>query len=129
LCALASLGTITIDGTKIGSDAALDANRSESAIRDEVARILAEARAADDNDTPQPTLGGELPDDLARRGSRRARLEAALGQIEAERAARRADDDERAAKAAAEAASCVAANPPTRTPPLNGLTLTSPRHA
>ena len=107
LCAragLAKLGTIAIDGTKIGADAALDANRSESAIRAEVARILAEAQAADDHDAAQPTLGAELPADLARRGSRRARLEAALGQIEAEPEARRAADEERAARAAAEAA-------------------------
>ena len=84
LCAqagLADLGTIAIDGTKIGSDAALDANRSASAIRDEVDRIMAEASTAD-SDLAQPTLRGELPDDLARRGSRRARLEAALAEIE-----------------------------------------------
>jgi DDE family transposase len=106
LCAqagLAKLGTIAIDGTKIASDAALDANRSASAIRAEVARIMAEAAAADDAETVQPTITGELPDDLARPGSRRARLEAALAQIEAAEAARRAERDERAAKAAAEA--------------------------
>ena len=100
---LARLGTIAIDGTKIGSDAALDANRSESAIRSEVARIMVEARAADDADTAQPTLDGELPADLARRGSRRARLEQAAAQIEAEQAARRAAAEEHAANAAAEA--------------------------
>ena len=107
LCAragLATLGTIAIDGTKIGSDAALDANRSESTIRGEVARILAEARAADDADTVQPTLTGELPVELAHRGSRRARLHAALAQIEAEQAARRAEDEQRAVHAASEAA-------------------------
>lgn len=103
LCAragLASLGTIAIDGTKIGSDAALDANRSEQAIRAEVERIMAEAEAADAEEAPPATLAGELPEDLARPGSRRARLEAALGEIEAQRKAGEAQ----AAKAEAEAA-------------------------
>jgi transposase len=50
LCAeagLASVGTIAVDGTKLGSDAALDANRSGEWIRAEIARILAEARETD----------------------------------------------------------------------------------
>jgi len=48
LCAAAGLvtvGSIAIDGTKIGSDAALDRNHHADWIRDKVAAILAEARA------------------------------------------------------------------------------------
>jgi transposase len=89
LCAqtgLADLGTIAIDGTKIATDAALDANRGGGAIRAEVDRIMTEASKAD-SDLVQPTLGGDLPDDLARRGSRRARLEAALVEIETQQRA------------------------------------------
>src|SRR5680860_850965 len=41
---LATVATIAIDGTKMAADAALDANRSATTIRAEVARILAEAR-------------------------------------------------------------------------------------
>lgn len=106
LCAqagLASLGTIAIDGTKIGSDAALDANRSGSAIRAEVAALLAEAAQAEAQDT-QASLEGELPADLARPGSRRARLEAALGEIQAQEAARRAEAEASQERAGAEAA-------------------------
>lgn len=103
LCAragLASLGTVAIDGTKIGSDAALDANRSASAIRAEVERVMAEARTADDDEEElQATLAGELPDDLARPGTRRARLEAALAEIETQRA----EAERSPAKAEAEA--------------------------
>lgn len=103
LCAragLASLGTVAIDGTKIGSDAALDANRSASAIRAEVERVMAEARTADDDEEVlQATLAGELPDDLARPGTRRARLEAALAEIETQRA----EAERSPAKAEAEA--------------------------
>ncbi|MGH8996678.1 MAG: transposase, partial [Acidimicrobiales bacterium] len=96
LCAragLASLGTVAIDGTKIGSDAALDANRTESAIRAEVERILAEARASDDDDATQVSLSGELPEVLAHRSSRLGRLRAALGEIETERRAAREKEE------------------------------------
>jgi transposase len=44
---LASLGQIAIDGTKIGSDAALDQNRSKEWICTEINKILGEAEAAD----------------------------------------------------------------------------------
>lgn len=101
---LASLGTIAIDGTKIGSDAALDKNRSESAIRAEVERILSESASADDAEVSQPTLSGEVPEDLARSSGRLARLQAALREIEAERAARQAEEGEKAARLAADAA-------------------------
>lgn len=106
LCAkagLASLGTIAIDGTKIAADAALDVNRSESAIAAEVDAILAQAGNADEADTLAPSLGGELPGELARPGSRLARLRAALGEIEAERAARRAGETEKAQRLADDA--------------------------
>lgn len=107
LCAragIASLGTIAIDGTKIATDAALDVNRSESAIAAEVDRILAEAGSADEAAAAAPSLDGELPAELARPGSRLARLRAALGEIEAERAARQAGEAEKAQRLAADAA-------------------------
>ena len=62
LCAkagLASLGTIAIDGTKIAADAALDLNRTESAIAAEVDAILAQAGRADESEAVAPSLGGE----------------------------------------------------------------------
>ncbi|MGI8531361.1 MAG: transposase [Geodermatophilaceae bacterium] len=107
LCAkagLASLGTIAIDGTKIASDAALDVNRTESAIAAEVDRILAQAGTADEADAVAPSLGSELPAELARPGSRLARLRAALGEIEAERAAREKAEAERSQRLADDAA-------------------------
>ena len=107
LCAkagLASLGTIAIDGTKIATDAALDVNRTESAIAAEVDPILAQAGSADQAEAPQPSLGGELPTELARPGSRLARLRAALGEIEEERAARQAAEAEKSQRTADDAA-------------------------
>ena len=74
LCARAgpaSFGTVAIDGTKIGSDAALDQNRSESAIRAEVERMVAETGAADVADHVQATLDGCSPRPSP---TRRARL-------------------------------------------------------
>lgn len=109
LCAaagLVSVGTIAIDGTKIGADAALDANRGREWIRAEVERILAEAAATDAAEDAQPGLfgGDELPTELSTHSGRLDRLEAALARIEAEDAAARAEAESHAAKAAAAAA-------------------------
>ena len=107
LCAkagLASLGTIAIDGTKIAADAALGANRSEGSIAAEVDAILAQAGRADEAEALQPSLGSEVPAELARRGSRLARLRAALGEIEADRRAGAEADQARSARLAEDAA-------------------------
>lgn len=109
LCAaagLVSVGTIAIDGTKIGSDAALDANRDRDWIQGEAARILAEAAATDAAEDAQSGLfdSDGIPDGLSTRQGRLARLDAALAEIEA------ADEAARAAAAqAAEAARAAAA--------------------
>jgi len=109
LCAaagLVSVGTIAIDGTKIGADAALDANRGAVWIRAEVERILAEAAAADAVEEAEGALfgGDDLPGALSTRTGRLARLSAALARIEAEDAAAHVEADERAGKARAAAA-------------------------
>ena len=109
LCAaagLVSVGTIAIDGTKIGSDAALDRNHSAEWIRAEIARILAEAVDVDAAEDEQPGLFGadELPVELSTPTGRLGRLQAALAQIQAHDAAARAEADARAATARAAAA-------------------------
>jgi transposase len=88
LCAkagLASLGIVAIDGTKMGTDAALDANRTESSIREEVERLLAEAQATDATEAAQPSFEGDLPEAVAHPGSRLGRLERGLAEISAAR--------------------------------------------
>jgi len=108
LCAvagLAELGTIAIDGTKVGSDAALDANRSASWIRGQVRQILCEADASDVDEAVQADLAGGLPAELARAGSRRARLDAALEQIETQEDTAREQAEQQQAKARDEASS------------------------
>ncbi len=103
---LVSVGTIAIDGTKIGADAALDKNRGAEWIRAEVARIVAEALAADVAEDAPPGLFAAdiLPVALSTRTGRLARLDAALAEIETQDAAGRAEAETRAAKAIAAAA-------------------------
>jgi transposase len=109
LCAAAGLvtvGTVAIDGTKIGSDAALDQNRGAEWIRREVAAILADARQTDQTEHDQPGLYAldELPAALSTATGRLARLEQAAALIEARDAAAAAQAEQHAAKARTEAA-------------------------
>ncbi|TVR27691.1 MAG: DDE transposase [Nitriliruptor sp.] len=109
LCATAGLvtvGTVAIDGTKIGSDAALDRNHSGDWIRRRIETILAEAVETDADEHTQPGLGDidQLPVELAAPTGRLARLEAALAVIEAQDAAAAEQAEQRTARARAEAA-------------------------
>ena len=109
LCAaagLASLGTIAIDGTKIGSDAALDQNRSGDAIRAEIAGILAEASTTDAAEEAAPPLFDDMvvPGPLLKRNSRLAHLKAALKEVEVQEETAREKKKEAAAYAEREAA-------------------------
>src|SRR3954469_23334872 len=107
LCALAGLarvGTISLDGTKVKANAsrhkAMSYDRmqqEEERLKEEIAKMLAEAKAADETEDARhgpDRHGDELPEELARRQSRLAKIQQAKAQLE-ERAR---------AKAAAEAA-------------------------
>jgi hypothetical protein len=109
LCALAGLarvGTIALDGTKVKANASrhkamsYDRMKAEEArLQKEIAAILAEARATDDAEDLRhgpDRHGDELPDELARRQSRLAKIQGARKLLEerarieaAEEAARR----------------------------------------
>jgi transposase len=109
LCALAGLakvGTIALDGTKVKANAsrhkAMSYDRmksEEERLKQEIAQLLAEAQASDDAEDLQhgpDRHGGELPDELARRRSRLAKIQSAKKLLEerakleaAEEAARR----------------------------------------
>jgi transposase len=95
LCALAGLakvGTIALDGTKIKANAsrhkAMSYDRmktEEERLRREIADLLAEARAADDAEDLEhgpDRHGDELPDELARRQSRLAKIQGARKLLE-----------------------------------------------
>ena len=109
LCALAGLakvGTIALDGTKVKANAsrhkAMSYDRmkaEEERLKQEISRLLAEAQASDDAEDLRhgpDRHGDELPDELARRQSRLAKIQGARKLLEerakleaAEEAARR----------------------------------------
>src|SRR3954465_7725005 len=125
LCALAGLarvGTIALDGTKVKANASrhkamsYDRMKAEEArLQKEIAAILAEARATDDAEDLRhgpDRHGDELPDELARRQSRLAKIQGARKLLE-ERA--RAEATEEAARREAEGGS------PPKTPPAEAV--------
>jgi transposase len=125
LCALAGLakvGTIALDGTKVKANAsrhkAMSYDRmktEEIRLKEEIAKLLAEAKAADEADDQEHgpnRQGEELPDELARRQSRLAKIQQAKKLLE-ERA--RLEATEEAARRQAEGKS-----PPT-TPPAEAV--------
>src|SRR3954465_15781224 len=95
LCALAGLakaGTISLDGTKVKANASrhkamsYDRMKSEEIrLKEEIAKLLAEVEATDkaeDSEHGPDRQGDELPDELARRQSRLARIQAAKKLLE-----------------------------------------------
>jgi transposase len=105
MCAKAGMvrvGTVAVDGTKMAANAGLGANRSYAAIRAEVQRMLDEAEAVDAAEDAQfgDARGDELPSELADPRSRRARLDRAKRELEAEQAAREAEHQTRLAERA-----------------------------
>lgn len=103
---LAKLGTVAIDGTKMGANASLRANRGKEALRAEVDAIMDQAQALDAAE--QTSLGEdsvqELPRGLGRSASRLSRLQAALAEVERAEAEAKTEADAKQARAEAEAA-------------------------
>ena len=105
LCALAGLtkvGTIALDGTKIKANASRHKAMSyermqeeEKRLKEEITKLLAEAEATDANEDAAhgpDRNGDELPEELARRQSRLARIQQAKAQLE-QRARREAAEE------------------------------------
>src|SRR5579862_3822895 len=95
LCALAGLakvGTIALDGTKVKANASrhkamsYDRMKAEEArLKEEIAKLLADAQAADDAEDLEhgrDRHGDELPDELARRQGRLAKIQGARKLLE-----------------------------------------------
>ena len=103
------LGTVALDGTKLHANASRHsalsyehASKIEAQLRTEVAELLAMAEAADRADVPD---GMSVPQELARREDRLARIAEAKAKIEArarERFAREQAEHEAKLKARAE---------------------------
>jgi transposase len=102
LCAAAGVvkvGVVALDGTKLAGNASDKANRSLDRLEREVAEILRQAAEADRRDDLEhgQTRGDELPEALASKAGRLARLRQAKAQLEAEAAKRQQRFAERAA--------------------------------
>jgi transposase len=101
LCAKAKLlkvGVLALDGTKIGANASLAANRTHEGIEKEVRKILDEAAAldaAEDRQYGADRRGDELPPELQDRESRLARLRECKEQLEREAAEAAAKQQEK----------------------------------
>src|SRR5215217_5060960 len=105
LCAAAGmvrLGLVALDGTKIEANAAAAANRTHATLEVQVAKLLEQAAEADRVEDRQPggARGDELPQALAGRAERLARLQQAKAQLEAEAAARQHRYQQRVAELA-----------------------------
>ena len=104
LCAragLGRLGRVAVDGTKVGANASIGANRSEARLRELVSQMLDEAAEVDaaEDALLGSARGDELPGGWDEPTGRAGRLRAALASIEAEkRALAERDAAERAAQ-------------------------------
>jgi hypothetical protein len=121
LCAAAGMvrvGTVALDGTKLAANASDKANRTHDQLEAEVAEILRQAAEADQREDlqyGQARGGDELPEALASKAGRLARLRQAKARLEAEAAERAQRFAERAAASAA-AAAAKGKPPPTLKP-------------
>jgi transposase len=93
LCAAAGMirvGTVALDGTKLAGNAADKANRTRDKLEAEVAEILRQAAEIDQHEDAQlgNARGDELPEALASKAGRLARLRQAKARLEADAAAR-----------------------------------------
>jgi transposase len=109
LCAAAGMvrvGTVALDGTKLAANAADKANRTVDKLEAEVAEILRQAAETDQREDREhgQARGDELPDALASKAGRLARLRQAKAQLEADAAAREQAYQQRVAAHTAAAA-------------------------
>jgi transposase len=117
LCArlgMGKVGTVALDGTKVGADASKDANRTEEGLRKLAGDLAAAHAAADAEEDALFGKGKRGDDDPGDPFTRSERVNAALASLEAEREAREAAERDRAeaALAAARAGSPAPGNRP-----------------
>jgi transposase len=108
LCAAAGLvrlGTVALDGTKVAANAANTASHTHDKLEREVAEILRQATEIDQREDLQhgQARGDELPEALASKAGRLARLRQAKALLEAEAAERQRRYEQRVAALAAAA--------------------------
>jgi transposase len=109
LCAAAGMvrvGTVALDGTKLAGNAADKANRTRDKLEEDVAEILRQAAEIDQHEDRLfgDARGDELPEALASKAGRLARLRQAKARLETEAAAREQAYQQRVAAHTAAAA-------------------------
>lgn len=87
---LVKVGLVALDSTRVKADASPGANHSEDWIRGEVDKIIAEARANDDEDRVASSSGDGIPEELVEPDSRLSRLLAAKARLDDDAARRQA---------------------------------------
>ncbi|MBF0503096.1 MAG: transposase [Candidatus Riflebacteria bacterium] len=97
---LTKLGNIAVDGTKIQGNASLAANRTDETLKEEVNKILAEAKAKDEqeNKAHGKARGDELPAELRNSKHRLARIKVCLERIKQKKASQEAELKEKLEK-------------------------------
>ncbi len=109
LCAAAAglvkVGTVALDGTKVAANAANTASRTLDKLEAQIAEILQQAAETDQREDQLfgAARGDELPEALASKAGRLARLRQAKAQLEAEAAERQRRYQQRVAALAAAA--------------------------
>jgi Transposase domain (DUF772) len=121
LCAAAGMvrvGAVALDGTKLAGNAADKANRTHERLQAEVAEILRQAAEIDQHEDRLfgDARGDELPEALASKAGRLARLRQARAQLEADAVARQQRYQQRVAASAAAAAAKGPPAPAAQTP-------------
>jgi hypothetical protein len=111
------VGTVALDGTKLAGNAADKANRTHDRLEREVAEILRQATDADQHEDRLfgAARGDELPQALASKAGRLARLRQAKAQLETAAVERARRFAERVAASAA-ATAATGKPPPTLKP-------------
>jgi transposase len=101
---LGRFGTVAVDGFKVAANASIDANRDEGWLREEARRMVAEAAAVDAVEDAEfgEARGDELPPELSDPKTRRAKIRAALEELEQRKQA--ASEAAKQAEAEADAA-------------------------
>jgi len=126
LCARAGMGrvgVVAIDGTKIAANAALSANRDRGWLTEQAWAVSVEITAeAGHVDAAEDELfgtdrGEELPAELSDRTGRRARIRAALAQVDADQDCRDGHDQAHAARLRAYLDRVRRGDPPKGPPP------------
>ena len=81
---LGRFGTVAVDGFKVAANASIDANRGEGWLREQARRMVAEAAAVDAAEDAEfgDARGDELPAELSDPKTRRAKIRAALDELE-----------------------------------------------